>query len=82
MARYRAVGISVTPKAHILEDHVVPILERCRVGLAYLGESGGEKLHAKFNRASPVSQNMRGEEKKLEVALVHHLTEVLPTLYL
>ena len=40
---------TVTPKLHILEDHMVSWLQRCKVGCGLLDEQGAESVHAKFN---------------------------------
>ena len=47
MALYRAAGLSVTPKAHMLEVHTVPFMRQWKRGLAFLSEQGGEKLHSR-----------------------------------
>ena len=40
---------TVTPKLHMLEEHLVPWLQRWRVGFGLLGEQGAESIHARFN---------------------------------
>jgi hypothetical protein len=50
IALLRAADISMSPKAHILEEHIIPFLERWHIGLAYLGEQGGEKLHSRYQQ--------------------------------
>ena len=42
LASVRAVGLSITPKLHCLEEHTVPFLEKWNIGLAYMGEQGKE----------------------------------------
>ena len=48
VARY---GGAITPKLHLLEEHVVNqmIYQYLGSGLGLLGEQGGELIHAKFN---------------------------------
>ena len=36
---------SITPKLHILEDHMVTFLRNWRVGGNLLGEQGAESVH-------------------------------------
>eukprot|EP00111_Clytia_hemisphaerica_P014872 TCONS_00043802-protein len=36
---------SITPKLHLLEDHVVPFLRRWSIGFGLYGEQGMEALH-------------------------------------
>jgi hypothetical protein len=48
----------VTPKLHMLEDHVVPFIRQWRVGLGMMSEQGAESIHARFNaleRTFPVT---------------------------
>ena len=40
---------SVTPKMHILEEHVVLFIQKWRVGLSMMGEQGAESIYARFN---------------------------------
>ena len=44
----RGLG-NVTPKLHLLEDHVVEQMAHFQTGLGLYGEQGGEGLHAEFN---------------------------------
>ncbi|XP_062502539.1 uncharacterized protein LOC134179620 [Corticium candelabrum] len=39
----------VTPKIHMLEEHVVPWIRRWKLGLGFHGEQGAESIHARFN---------------------------------
>ena len=41
---------SITPKLHILEDHMVNFLRKCRVGCGLLGEQGAESIHKVYNQ--------------------------------
>ena len=45
---YLALGISVTPKVHLVFDHVFPECEKCGHGLKYLSEHAFESLHRDF----------------------------------
>ena len=51
LAFYREAfpGATITPKLHMLEDHVVPWLEKWLVGFGLMGEQGAESVHASFN---------------------------------
>ena len=42
--------VRITPKLHILEDHVIPFLEIWHAGCGFYGEQVGESLHAIFNK--------------------------------
>ena len=37
---------TVTPKLHMLEELVVPWVQKWRVGIGLLGEQGAESIHA------------------------------------
>ncbi|XP_077998240.1 uncharacterized protein LOC144451311 [Glandiceps talaboti] len=43
--------VSITPKLHMLEEHVLPQIEKYRVGLGFLGENGVEAIHHKINES-------------------------------
>lgn len=51
MATYRDSfpHATVTPKLHMLEDHVCTFLRKWMVGFGFLGEQGAESIHARFN---------------------------------
>ena len=44
---------SITPKLHILEDHMVTFLRNWRVGGNLLGEQGAESVHKVYNQLKP-----------------------------
>jgi hypothetical protein len=81
LAAVCAAKIGITPKLHILEEHVPQFLTEWRIGLAYMGEQGGEKLHAQFNKHDAGCRAMRGEGNKLRAALTRHLISVIPDFY-
>ena len=47
--RTQLTSSMVTPKMHMLEEHVVPWVKKWRVGFGLLGEQGAESIHAYFN---------------------------------
>ena len=46
---------SITPKLHILEDHMVNFLRNWRVGCGLLDERGSESIHKVYNPTKSVS---------------------------
>ena len=62
---------TVTPKLHMLEDHVIPFLQKWRVGFGFHGEQGAESLHALINRIYGSVQNRVDRLKS--VIKEHHL---------
>jgi hypothetical protein len=63
MALWRAVGLSISPKMHCVEDHLCNIVEFfCGVG--DLGEDEGERAHQTGHRLEIRSKSLRDHEKK------------------
>ena len=71
---------SVTPKLHLLEDHVVEFLEQWRVGLGMLGEEGAESIHAAYNNLKRVYANVHNREDQLRLVTQEHHRRVCPLL--
>lgn len=69
---------TVTPKLHLLEDHVVPFVRRFRVGFGFLGEQGAESIHARFNQIRHAHTGIRNPVQRLASILTEHLTQVCP----
>ena len=65
---------NITPKLHMLEDHLMEQLCRFKVGLGLLNEQGGELVHTEFNRAGRAVYGMRDELQKLMSIMRRHLT--------
>lgn len=71
---------TVTPKLHMLENHVIPFLSKWKVGFGFMGEQGAESIHARFNDIGKHYGNMRSPAQRLESILDMHLTQVCPHL--
>lgn len=52
------------PKFHMLEEHIIPFIRKWKFGLGFLGEQGGEGVHAKLN---VIRQDMRGFNDDLAI---------------
>ena len=80
MALYRDSfpSATVTPKLHLLEDHVVPFVRRFNVGFGFLGEQGAESIHAPFNQILLAHSGTKNPVSKLVNILMEHLTQVCP----
>ena len=74
MAYYREEfpNATVTPKLHILEDHMVPWLRRRKVGFGLLDEQGAESIHAKFNSLKDNFRSMPDKLKRLKQLMQEH----------
>ncbi len=69
---------TVTPKLHMLEDHVVPFLEKWGVGLGFLGEHGAESIHARFNSIRLNHVRITNPVKRLNSIMKEHFLQVCP----
>ena len=69
---------SITPKIHMLEDHVVPFLQKWKAGLGFLGEQGAESIHARFNSIRRSYSNMPSRVQQLECVLKEHYNQICP----
>lgn len=69
---------TITPKLHMLEDHIVPFLKKWKVGFGFLGEQGAESIHARFNAIRKNFTNMPNRVTRLQAILNEHLTQVCP----
>jgi hypothetical protein len=51
---------TVTPKLHLLEDHMAPWIRKWGgVGFGVMGEQGAESIHAEFNKIEQRHRNQR-----------------------
>jgi len=76
----RGEGISITPKLHLLESHVMDFIQSWGRGLQYFGEQGGEKLHKEFNRYRNNCFAIKGAGNKLVSQMKQHLANISPEL--
>ena len=63
---------SVTPKLHMLEDHVVDFVRRWKLGLGIYGEQGGESIHAEFNNLNTLFRHIPGRCSRLKSTMKEH----------
>ena len=68
----------VTPKLHMLENHVIPFLERVKIGLGFLGEQGAESIHARFNSLRRSYVTIPNRVNRLEAILKEHFNQIIP----
>ena len=82
MAYYRSTfpDTSITPKLHMLEDHILPFLEKWRVGFGLMGEQGAESIHTAFNQLNQVYANIHNGVDRLHYIMVEHHRRVSPLL--
>lgn len=72
---------TVTPKLHLLEQHLVPLVKRFGIALGLLGEQGGEGIHHHFNELEVRANisKVKTSVAQLKIVVEHHLHETIPT---
>ena len=82
MAFYRKhfPGATVLPKMHMLEEHVVPFIEKWRVGCGMLGEQGAESIHKYFNVLERTYCSIPDRLQRLKQKVIEHHLHTSPTL--
>ena len=63
----------VTPKLHLLEDHILPMMKRLRVGVGLLGEQGAESIHSAFNNYESDFKNISSDTPRLKAVTDQHV---------
>lgn len=63
----------ITPKLHLLEYHVVPLMERVKFGIGLLGEQGAESLHSAMNQLESAAKNTPSSLQRLKSVADQHL---------
>ena len=63
----------ITPKLHMIEDHVVEFISGRKVDMGMLGEQGAESIHTVFNQLHRTYANINnGVERHKSMATEHH----------
>ena len=70
--------INISPKMHMLEDHVIPFVRKWRVGLGFYGEQGGESLHHQFKSMRNRYKNIKKPLESLRYMMDQHLKNTNP----
>lgn len=69
---------TITPKLHLLEDHILPFLKTWKVGFGLLGEQGAESIHTAFNQLGRTYANIHNGVERLHQITVEHHRRVSP----
>ena len=65
---------TIHPKLHFLEDHAVDFIKKWGTGFGFLGEQGGESVHAVFNSLQRAYNNIpNGVDRLFHMVREHHL---------
>ena len=63
---------AITPKMHILQEHVIQWMKLWHVGLGFHGEQGGESVHNKFNQLQRQFATIKDPLNQLKLILREH----------
>ena len=80
MAYYRTTfpHASVTPKLHMLEEHMVEWIHKWKAGFGLMGEQGAESIHSFFNDLRVKYNSIPDRVKRLKCMLSAHLLHIAP----
>ena len=78
--RKKFPDMMITPKLHMLEEHVCPFLRQWHMSLRFYGEQGIERIHSKFNTQSQHFDLMKKKDTRLRQILVNHHIATSPEL--
>ena len=70
----------ISPKMHMLEDHIVPWIRRWGMGMGFHSEQGAESIHARFNSMLRTYSNIRNPLERLGKVVQEHNLKNLPQL--
>ena len=70
--------VSITPKLHILEDHMVTFVSKWHAGCGFYGEQGGESIHAIFNRKKSRYSGIKNDCDRLSYLMKEYLSSTNP----
>lgn len=70
---------NLTPKMHVLEEHIVPFIKKWNVGTGLMGEQGAESIHAAINRIKQRFRAIPNKEKQLLCVIKEHHLQVSPS---
>ena len=70
--------IRITPKLHMLEDHMYDFLWKWRTGCGLYGEQGGESAHNGINKMKHRYYNIKNDLTRLNYIMNQHLLSTNP----
>ena len=69
--REKFPDMMITPKLHMLEEHVCPFLRQWHMSLRFCGEQGIERIRSEFNTQSQHFDHMKKKDTRLRQILVN-----------
>ena len=70
--------IPITPKLHMLQDHMLDFLWKWKTGCGMYGEQGGESCHNGINKMKHRYKNMKPPISRLSYIMEQHLLTTNP----
>ena len=71
-------AVSITPKLHMLENYILPFLERWNAGCGFYGEQGGESIHQVFKKIKHRYVPIKNGVIRLKHTMEEHLRTISP----
>jgi hypothetical protein len=71
---------TITPKLHMLEEHVIPWLQKWRIGFGFMGEQGVESVHSAINNITSAYLNIPDGVERLRGIMLEHHRQICPEL--
>ena len=78
--REKFPDMTITPKFHMLKEHVCPFLRKWYMGLGFYGERRIEGIHSQFNTQSQHFDHVKRKDMGLCQILVNHHIATSPEL--
>ena len=69
---------SITPKMHMLEEHVHEFINKWKIGLGMYAEQGGESIYPEFNNLYKIYSSVPCKQSRLRYVLEQHHMKVRP----
>lgn len=69
---------NISPKLHMLEDHVLDFIHLWKTGFGFYGEQGGESIHHEFKRMKNRYSNVKNPVDRLRYLMNQHLLATYP----
>ena len=67
-----------TPKQHILEDHLVPFIQKWKIPIVLMGETGIEACHKDFNKLNRTMCNISNNLQRVTCVMKEYMVSIHP----
>lgn len=69
---------NISPKMHMLEDHVTDFIKQWGLGLGIYNEQGGESIHAEYNILKKQFSSIPNSAQRLKYTMKEHYIKSHP----